>query len=107
MLRLTDVQLPLDHPEADLEQAILALLGIAAADLISFTVFRRSYDARKKSAIVLIYTLDVEVRDEAAVLRRMEGSRQVGPSPDTNYRFVAQTPAGLKERPVVIGTGPC
>jgi len=107
MLRLTDVQLPLDHPESDLEAAILARLGIAAEDLIGFTVFRRSYDARKKSAIIFIYTLDVDVKNEAAVQKRLHSNRNVTPTPDTHYHFVAQAPAGLSTRPVVIGAGPC
>jgi uncharacterized FAD-dependent dehydrogenase len=47
MLRLIDVQLPLDHPEPALKQAILARLGIEAEALLSYHVFRRSYDARK------------------------------------------------------------
>lgn len=107
MLRLTDVQLPLDHQEEDLKAAILARLGIAADDLISYTIFRRGYDARKKSAITLVYTLDVEVKNEAKVQKRLAGNRHVGLTPDTSYHFVAQAPAGLKTRPVVIGTGPC
>ncbi|MFC7288684.1 NAD(P)/FAD-dependent oxidoreductase [Herminiimonas glaciei] len=107
MLRLTDVQLPLDHQEEDLKAAVLARLGVAADDLIAFTIFRRGYDARKKSAITLVYTLDVEVKDEARVQKRLAGNRHVGPTPDTSYHFVAQAPAGLKMRPVVIGTGPC
>jgi len=107
MLRLTDVQLPLDHPESDLEAAILARLGIALEDLIGFTVFRRSYDARKKSAIIFIYTLDVDVKNEAAVQKRLHSNRNVTPTPDTHYHFVAQAPAGLSTRPVVIGAGPC
>ncbi|MBC7502075.1 MAG: NAD(P)/FAD-dependent oxidoreductase [Herminiimonas sp.] len=107
MLRLTDLQLPLDHPETDLSAAILARLGIPAGDLIGYTIFRRGYDARKKSAIALVYTVDVEVADEAAHLQRLHGNRHVTSAPDTGYKFVTQAPAGLKERPVVIGTGPC
>ena len=107
MLRLTDVQLPLDHVAADLPAAILARLGIEAADLHGFTIFRRSYDARKKTAIVLIYSLDVDVANEPAVLTRLHGNRSVGITPDTGYHFVAQAPAGMTRRPIVIGTGPC
>jgi hypothetical protein len=107
MLRLTDVQLPLDHPEEDLKAAILARLKIDAGQLIGFSVFRRGYDARKKSAITLVYTLDAEVRDEAALLERFKGTPHIGPTPDTSYRFVAQAPQDLRRRPVVIGTGPC
>jgi uncharacterized FAD-dependent dehydrogenase len=107
MLRLIDVQLPLDHPEAALKQAILARLGVDAEALLGFTVFRRSYDARRKSAVTLIYTVDVEVQDEAALLRRHAGERTLQPTPDTSYHYVAQAPAGLANRPVVIGMGPC
>jgi uncharacterized protein len=107
MLRLTNVHLPLDHPEGDLSAAILARLAIPASDLVRYTVFRRGYDARKRSAITLVYTLDVEVKNEEAVLARMSGVSHVGVAPDTRYQFVAQAPASLRTRPVVIGFGPC
>ncbi|MGZ5817417.1 MAG: NAD(P)/FAD-dependent oxidoreductase [Burkholderiaceae bacterium] len=107
MLRLTEVQLPLDHPEGDIQTAILERLGIAANDLISFSIFRRSYDARKKTAIYLTYTLDVEVRDEAALLKKFHGDRHINATPDTSYHFVTQAPKNMALRPVVIGTGPC
>ena len=74
MLRLTELKLPLDHAEEELRAALLKRLAIPAADLASFTVFRRAVDARKKSAIALIYTLDVQVRNEKAVLRRLKAA---------------------------------
>ncbi len=107
MLRLTEIKLPLDHAEGAIEAAIVKKLGLRAGDLLGYTVFRRSYDARKRSDIHLIYTLDVELRNEAAVAKRCKDERNVGPTPDTSYHFVAQAPAGLSERPVVIGMGPC
>ena len=107
MLRLTDIKLPLNHPEADIREAALAKLGIASLDLLSCTIFRRAKDARKKHAIMLIYTLDVEVKDEAALLKRFVKDNNVKPTPDMEYHFVAQAPATLKTRPVVIGAGPC
>jgi len=75
--------------------------------LISCTVFRRAHDARKNFAIALIYSLDVEVSDEAAVLQRFAADVHVKPTPDTEYRFVARAPAELGLRPLVIGAGPC
>jgi len=107
MLRLTDVQLPLDHTALDLEAAILARLGVSADDLINHTVFRRAYDARKRSNIIFIYTLDVDVKNEQAVAKRLHGNRNVNATPDTSYHFVTQAPAGLSTRPIVIGAGPC
>lgn len=107
MLRLTEIKLPLDHPAEALRAAICQRLGIAEDELSSHAVFRRSVDARKKAAIALIYTVDVEIRHETQVLARLRGERNIMPTPDTTYRFVAQAPAGLAARPVVIGTGPC
>ena len=73
MLRLSELKLPLDHAAADLRAAILARLGIADADLLGVSVFRRAVDARKKSAILLAYAMDLELRDEAAVLVIQDG----------------------------------
>ena len=107
MLRLTELKLPLDHTADALRPVICQRLGIADADLLDFTIFKRSHDARKKSAIVLIYQIDVTLRDEDAVRARLHDDRHVVPTPDMTYRHVAQAPAGLQMRPVVIGTGPC
>jgi uncharacterized protein len=107
MLRLTEVHLPLDHPDTALKEAILARLGIGEDELLSYSIFRRGYDARKKSDIFFIYTLLAEVKNEAALLARMAGVPHVSVAPDTSYKFVGQAPAELKTRPVIIGFGPC
>lgn len=108
MLRIAELKLPLDHTEPQLRQAVLKRLGIGEDELIDFTVFKRSYDARKRSAIVLIYALDVEVKNEAQVLARLRDDRQVMPAPDTGYKFVqAGKPAPGTPRPIVVGMGPC
>ncbi len=107
MLRLTELKLPLDHAADALRPAICQRLGIADGDLIEFSLFRRGYDARKKSAISLIYTVDCTLRDEAEVFKRLAGDRNVSATPDMAYKVVAQAPADLTERPIVIGMGPC
>jgi uncharacterized FAD-dependent dehydrogenase len=113
MLRITELRLPLDHGPDDLLPAVLTRLGLAEAELSSFVVFKRSHDARKKSAVVLIYTIDCTLAtgvDEAALLARHAGDSHVRPTPDTRYHLVAQAPVGFeldRLRPVVIGFGPC
>ena len=109
MLRLTELRLPLDHPEPALREAALARLAVRGEQLRSFTVFRRGYDARKRSAIQLVYTLDCEVADEEAVLARHANTLQVRRTPDMRYAFVGQATAttSRQARPVVIGFGPC
>ena len=107
MLRLTEVKLPLDHTKEELETAILKRLVMAPDQLVGYSIFRRGVDARKRSAIHFIYTLDVETKNESAIRKRMQPDRNVADTPDTNYKFVARAPRELAARPVVIGTGPC
>jgi len=108
MIRLTELSLPLDHSPAALRDAILKRLGLNASDMRNYTVFKRSYDARKKnSTILFVYVIDLDVRNEDMVLKRMAGDRNVGKAPDTAYYPVAHVPAKLEERPLVVGFGPC
>ena len=130
MLRLTGIKLSLDHAESALAAAIVARLGIHADELTGYTVAKRSYDARKRGAIVLIYSVDAETPREAELLQRVQmdvqapfdmltvsGSRggeggktalnKIGPTPNTDYKFVAHAPRESALRPIVIGTGPC
>ena len=111
MLRITELRLPLDHDEAALRPAIVGRLGIADAALTSYTVFRRAYDARKKSAVQLIYTIDCALADEAAVSVRFVNDPHIRSTPDTRYKFIGQAPADFRAsgrpRPVVVGFGPC
>ena len=111
MIRITELRLPIDHTPEQLESAICKQLGISAADLISFEVFKRSYDARKNSVLTFIYSLDVNVRDEKRVLEKNAHHPHIKVSPDTSYHFVAKinhpTQLRSKLRPIVIGFGPC
>lgn len=108
MIRINELSLPLDHSSDELRQAIVERLQLKDADLLNFTVFKRSYDARKKNSVILfIYIIDLEVRDEAAVLARLRDDKNIRPAPDTRYYPVGQAPADISERPIVVGFGPC
>ncbi|MEO7787104.1 MAG: NAD(P)/FAD-dependent oxidoreductase [Sphingomicrobium sp.] len=106
MLRLTELTLPLHHPPEALPAAICKRLRISPRDLIKHVVARRAHDARDKRNIVLVYSVDVNVRNEGALLARFRKGRNVQPTPNTSYKFVAQAPSGSM-RPVVVGAGPC
>ncbi|TON29158.1 NAD(P)/FAD-dependent oxidoreductase [Vibrio parahaemolyticus] len=108
MIRINEIKLPLDHEEGALLDAITKKLSIPAEKVISFNVFRRGYDARKKTNIHLIYTLDIIVEgDETALLAKFANDPHVRQTPDMEYKFVAKAPENLTERPIVIGFGPC
>jgi len=107
MLRITELKLPLDHTENELKTAILDRLGISAEELITYTLFRQGFDARKRNAILLVYTIDVDVTNEQAILDRLSDDPHIALTPDSSYRFVTHAPKDLMQRPVIIGTGPC
>ncbi|OZY86137.1 hypothetical protein CBP51_03650 [Cellvibrio mixtus] len=108
MIRITELQLPLDHPVEALRLAIVKRLKIKDSDLLDFTVFKRSYDARKKnSEITFVYIIDLSANNEEKILSRFANDKNIRPAPDTHYYPVAQAPADLSEHPLVIGFGPC
>ena len=113
MLRLNELKMPLDHTDADLTQAVIERLGIGAKDLLDVSIFKRSYDARKKSRIVLIYQLDLTLAaaTEEMLLARPIKIARLQPSPNIDYEFVAHASADFpqvnQQRPLVIGFGPC
>jgi len=108
MLRITELKLPLDHADEELRPALVQRLGIDSDELLDFTLFKRSYDARKKSTeLQFIYTIDFQVRDEAVLLKRLSHDKHLTAAPDVSYKVVGQAPADLSERPLVVGFGPC
>jgi hypothetical protein len=113
MLRLSEIRLPLNHDGDALPAHIVKKLGIESEQLLAFTIFKRSYDARKKKNISLDYLLDVELNPELekALLGKFSDQRFIRPSPDTSYHFVAEANANFptkeQQRPIIIGFGPC
>ena len=95
MLRITEIKLPLTtsaetgHTDAEIRAALIKKLAINAADLLEFSIFKRGVDARKASAILLVYSLDVKVNGEAKVLAKLSRDPHVKPAPDASYKFVA------------------
>lgn len=112
MIRITELPLPMDPDAREvgreaLRAAIVQRLGIDDTALLDFSVYKRSYDARRKSSLItFVYIIDAEVSDEAQVLRRLADDRHVMAAPDTRYQPPARAREALRERPIVIGFGP-
>lgn len=113
MLRLNNIELSLDHVDSDLADAIACALEIDVSEIVRHHVFKRSFDARKKTNIKLIYQVDVELVAalEAKLLNKNSDQNVYRTSPDTRYHFVAHAdeafPSASQQRPIVIGFGPC
>jgi hypothetical protein len=113
MIRITELTLPWGDPtevrtQDALRRAVLKRLALREPDLLDFTVFKRSHDARRKDReIAFVYIVDVTVRDEARVLAAHRDDRHVVPAPDTAFRPPPTAPAASIEQPLVVGFGPC
>ena len=112
MLRITEIKLPLTtsaetgHTDAEIRAALVKKLAINAADIVSFSIFKRGVDARKSHSILFVYSLDVVVNGETKLLAKLAKDPQVKPTPDTDYKFVAKNLNTNKPRPVIVGFGP-
>ena len=112
MIRITELSMPLDHSPGALREAIVKRLSLEDTDLVDFTVFKRSYDARRKNSVItFVYIIDLAARNEAAILKRLANDPNVRPAPDTTYHPVGHAPAiaatTALQRPVIVGFGPC
>ncbi|MBC7786019.1 MAG: NAD(P)/FAD-dependent oxidoreductase [Methylophilaceae bacterium] len=113
MLRITEIKLPLDHAEGALKSAVAKKLSLPESDITEFSIFKRGTDARKREAILLVYTVDVTIKNEANLLKKLKSDQRISLTPDTSYRFIAKAPSATKAvqrngklRPVVVGFGP-
>ncbi|MDI2091582.1 NAD(P)/FAD-dependent oxidoreductase [Commensalibacter oyaizuii] len=111
MIRITELKLPLDHSDTELEDALKQRLS---TDIIEYHIIRRGYDARKRGHIQLVYTVDCKVVDDIHCLQQHSHDRHIQKAPEIGYRFVVDQGLGEKlasqstyQRPVVIGAGPC
>lgn len=112
MLRITEIKLPIEladtlkHQDDQIKAALIRRLEIPESELLRFEIFKRGVDARKSHAILYVYNLDVEVKNEAKILARFKKDPHIKPAPDTSYHFVAQSSQTKTHRPVVVGFGP-
>ena len=105
MIRIGQLKLNPDHSEADLISAIAKTLRISEKEIRGYKIKKRSLDARKKPQLKYIYTVDVDVPNEQKILKNQKGN-QATIAKDVVYQFPQSGSVVMKERPVIIGSGP-
>ena len=110
MIRITQLKLYFKHGEDDLRTAIAAALRLPADNIASYTIKKKSIDARKKADIKYIYTVDVELvpelqKSEQEIMKKSRNS-DVAIAEQQKYQYLPTGKEALHHRPVVIGTGP-
>ncbi len=105
MIQIQQLKLPITHNREQLLKKIAKILRIQQEAVISYTVRRQSIDARRKSEVCYVYTVEVNVRNEADVLRRAEGN-QISQAKDVPYQFPESGENKLEHPPIIVGSGP-
>ena len=104
MIRITQLKLPVDHSREDLEWQAARELKVTREQILGLTVSRKSIDARKKP-VCYVYTVDVELKAEQKVWKRIH-SRNASWIERKEYRFPVSGQEKLSHRPVIVGMGP-
>ena len=110
MIRINQIKLGYQQNEEALKHKVCSLLHIGEKDLISMTILRKSLDARKKPELFFIYAVDVAVKEEDKVLKKVLNKKgmkeQISKSDTKAYEFpVAKNEKEMKPI-VVVGAGP-
>lgn len=105
MLRITDLKVPLGAGEKAPLLLALRLLGIAQGDVLFWRIAKKSVDARDKGAIMLIYALDISLRQDEQKLLAVRPLKNAAILPQIAPSLPAR--ASCAQAPVVVGAGPC
>lgn len=105
MIQIKQIKLNIDHTNEDMKKNIAKQLKISENEIISYAIVKKSIDARKKSDICYVYQVEIKVKDEIKIMKRIHNVNiSIGEKPE--YRFKPSGQEELKLRPVIIGSGP-
>lgn len=106
IVRIQQMKLPTKHEKEDVLKEACRILNISSTGCKNMTIVKQSIDARKKNDIRYIYTVDVETDNDKHIRRLMQKNPNISEPKDVIYAFPEAGTEELKERPVIIGTGP-
>lgn len=104
MLRISNIKLGIDEDASLLKKLILKKLKIKENELIKYFIYKESIDARKRGKIDFVYTVDAELKNEDKILK--SSIKDVVEIKERNYIGVEMGSDKLKNRPIIIGSGP-
>ena len=97
MIRVGNIKVPLDFDFNDLEGFCSRKFGIYGNNLIKVRLAKKSVDARKKSDVHFIISLDIEARDEKRLQRSLKNA-----VPVNEFRYKINNVPPLLNKPPLI-----
>jgi uncharacterized protein len=109
-IRVSNLRLSIDEPEAALAEPLAEALGLLAGDICRWRILRKSLDTRDKRDLKFVYTAEVVLAgDEPGFLiqaarRKKQVSVELYDEPPFEMPPPGNQP--LEQRPVIVGSGP-
>jgi uncharacterized FAD-dependent dehydrogenase len=105
-LRVNNIRLPVEQPEDSLRDVLATALGVPAGDLARWRILRKSLDARSRDDLVFVYSAAIDLGEDEP--RVFAGRRNPQVEAYLPEEFDEPGPGiePLRERPVVVGSGP-
>ncbi|MCS6866602.1 MAG: NAD(P)-binding protein [Gemmataceae bacterium] len=103
LFRVSNVRLPVEEPETALPQHLSRALGVPAGELARWRIVRKALDLRDKRQLQFVYNLEIDIPE---AIPKAVPPVHVEAVADPPFTMPAPGSAPLRQRPIVVGSGP-
>ena len=104
MIRISQLKLPITHTKAQLEKKIAKALK-NPGNSFTYEIRKQSLDCRHKNDKIFVYTVDVTIRDEQKLVKKINNNN-IMLTKEKPYEFPSPGEIPLLHSPVIVGSGP-
>ena len=104
MIRISQLKLPITHTKAQLEKKIAKTLK-NPGNSFTYEIKKQSLDCRHKNDKIFVYTVDVTIRDEQKLAKKVNNNN-IMLTKEKPYEFPSPGETPLLHSPVIVGSGP-
>ena len=105
MIRITQLKLPIEHHKEEIRKKAAKMLHIPENQIEEIQIVRQSLDARRKNELLFVYTVDLRVKRESAILKKVHNNNIMSINL-VKYVFPECGTELLTHRPIIVGCGP-
>lgn len=110
LLRIEEITLSLEESETILLEKILKILTAKKEEIASFSIVKKAIDSRDKQNILFVYSVNVKLNEQKVFHRISHNKRtkhKIRFVQPYDYEIKKINPSKIKNRPVIVGSGPC
>ena len=104
LIRISQLKLPITHTKTQLEKKIAKTLK-NPGNSFTYEIRKQSLDCRHKNDKIFVYTVDVTIRDEQKLAKKVNNNN-IMLIKEKPYEFPSPGETPLLHSPVIVGSGP-